>query len=127
MRKYDSKQMFRELRQKRGIEKLLQIRKTTISTVKMASSQLVSVDTEVSVPFRLENQCYNEKLLVPKSANNLIHGKPFFKKHNIQICPKNNLLPFPDMTAKVNWIKETEHENKKPKKSTKIPVLHSKK
>ena len=83
LRKYDSKQMFRELRQKRGIEKLLQIGKTTISTVKMASSQLVSVDAAVSVPFRLENQCYNEKLLVPKSANNLIRGKPFFKKHNI--------------------------------------------
>ena len=37
------------------------------------------------------------------------------------------MLQFPDMTIQVNSIKETEHENKKTKKSTKIPVLLSKK
>ena len=121
------KRTFHELRQNRDIEKLLHIENTTLSTVKMASGQLVSTDTEVSVPFRLGNQCFNEKFLVLKSANSLILGNPFFKKHNIQICPKNNLLQFPDMMIQVNSIKETEHENKKTKKLTKIPVLLSKK
>ena len=121
------KQTFHELRQNRDIEKLLHIENTTLSTVKMASGQLVSVDTEVSVPFKLGNQCFNEKFLVLKSANSLILCNPFFKKHNIQICPKNNLLQFPDMTIQVNSIKETEHENKKTKKSTKLSVLLSKK
>ena len=103
------KQTFYELRQNRDIEKLLHIENTTFSTVKMASRQLVSVDTEVSVPFKLGNQCFNEKFLVLKSANSLILGNPFFKKHNIQIFPKNNLLQFLDMTIQVNSIKETEH------------------
>ena len=120
------KQTFHELRQNRDIKKFHQIENKTLSTVKMASGQLVSVDTEVSVPFKLGNQCFFEKFLVLKSAHFLILGNPFFKKHNIQICPKN-FRQFPDMTIQVNSIKEMQHENTKTKKATKIPVLLSKK
>ena len=70
------------------IKKLLQIENKALSVVGMASGQLVSVDIEVPAPFKLGNQCFNEKFLALKPANFLICGDLFFKKHNIQICQK---------------------------------------
>ena len=112
------KQTFYKLRQNKDIEKILHIKCTTLSTVKMASGQIVSLDAEVSLPSKLGNQCFNEKFLVLKSANSMILRSLLFKKHNIQLCPKNILLQFPGLTIRVNLIKETEHENQKTKKLT---------
>ena len=65
-------QTFDKLRQNRYIEKLIRIENTTISIVKKASGQLVSFDTEASVPFKFGNQCFYENFFVLKSANPLI-------------------------------------------------------
>ena len=91
------------------------------NTVKMGNGQLVSVDTEVSVPFELGNQSFNEKFHVLKYANSLFRGNLFFKKHNIQICIKNILLIFPDTTIQVFSIMEMGHKNKNTKSFTVLP------
>ena len=36
--------------------------------------------------------------------NSVIFGNPFFKKHNITIGPKSNLLQLPDLTVQLNQI-----------------------
>ena len=36
--------------------------------------------------------------------NSVILGNPFFKKHNITIDPRNNLLQLPDLTVQLNRI-----------------------
>ena len=77
-------------------------------------------------PFKLENQCFNETFLVLKSTNSLILDNPLFEKHNNKTCPKNNVLQFSDTKKQVNSIKETEHENKKTKKSTKTQFYFQK-
>ena len=75
------KQILEKLRQNRYIEILLQNENKTHSTVKMASGQLVSVDTQASLPFKFGNQyilrktwCLNRPTL--RSLVNFLHKTP---------------------------------------------------
>ena len=55
-------------------------------------------------------------------------GKPFFKKHNITIAPRNNLLQLPNLTVHLNQIlPEKGKKRYYTKKLPKIPLIFTKK
>ena len=81
----------------------------------MAAGQLVPTDTEAIICFRIAAQTFTENFLVLPKANSMILGNGFYKKHNIEICPKYDLLKFPELTIQVNEIKSpTSKRHKKP-------------
>ena len=81
----------------------------------MAAGQLVPIDTEAIICFRIAAQTFTENFLVLPKANSMILGNGFYKKHNIEICPKYDLLKFPELTIQVNEIKSpTSKRHKKP-------------
>ena len=60
--------------------------------------------------------------------NSVIPGNLFFKKHNIKIDPKNNLLKLPDLTVQLNRIlPEKGKKRYYTKKLPKIPLILTKK
>ena len=59
---------FYKLRTNRDIGKIHQIENITLSTPKMASAHLLSVDSEVLVPFESGSQTFSEQFLVFKSV-----------------------------------------------------------
>ena len=46
--------------------------------------------------------------------NSVVLGNPFFKKHNITIDPKNNLLQLPNLTVQLNKILPVQEVAKNP-------------
>ena len=65
---------------------------------------------------------FTEKFLVFNAANSLLLGNQFFKGHDIQICPKYNLLKFPDLTLQINKIKSL-NEPRRINRVEKNPLL----
>ena len=85
----------------------------------MASGQLVSDVAEVSVPFNLGNQCFNEKFLLLKSANFLILGC-----HSSKSTTSKNLLHFPDIKIQVDLITKRSAKTRKRKNPDKKPRFY---
>ena len=69
------------------------------------------------INFRLGQQCL--KIILDDTR------KCFLKKHDVQICPKYDLLKFPNTTVQINKIETTtSKQHKKP--TLRIPVILSK-
>ena len=91
----------------------------------MAGGQQVSIETEVTLEFRLADMTFIESFLVLHAANSIILGNPFYKKHHIHVCPKYNLLHFKDMTLQINEIKPP-NEPRRVNRVKKIPFAYDK-
>ena len=92
----------------------------------MAGGQLVSIETEVTIEFHMADMNFTETFLVLISANSTILGNPFFKKHHIDVCPKYNLLHFPDLTLQINEIKPV-NAPRRTNRVKKFPLVLTKK
>ena len=90
-----SKHTFDEMKNDKTLFTPYKTAKSSLKQVRMAGGQLVSIETEVTNEFHMADMNFTETLLVLNSANSTILGNPFFKKHHIHVCPKNNLLHFP--------------------------------
>ena len=99
------KQIFEELKNENSLFRLLVIAKLNLKRELMAGRQTVAIETEITVKFRLANMTFTEPFLLLNPANSIIRGNPFFKAHNIHICPKYNRFKFPDITLQINKIK----------------------
>ena len=100
-----SKQTFDDLKDEKSLYRPLKISESTLKRVRMVEGQLVPIETEVTMEFRLADMTFVESFLVLHAANLIILGNPFYKKHHIHICAKYNLLHFPDLTRQINEIK----------------------
>ena len=104
-----------ELKEDKTLYKVIQTQEPKLKRVRMAAGQLVPIDTEAIICFRIAAQTFTENFLVLPKANSMILGNGFYKKHNIEICPKYDLLKFPELTIQVNEIKSpTSKRHKKP-------------
>ena len=68
----------------------------------MASHQRFPVDKQAKVSFQIGHHYFQDSFLNLPTMNSVILRDPFFKKHNITIDPKNNLLQLPDLTVQLN-------------------------
>ena len=75
------------------------------SQVKKASGQVINIDKQISVGFHIVEYKFTEDFLVLPKMNNIIIGNSFFIKNNIQICPREKILKFDDMSVHFNEIK----------------------
>ena len=94
--------------------------------VKMAGGQTIKVTCQVQICFKLAHRDFNENFLVLPSANSIILGNPFFKKHEINIFPAKNLIQFEDLTVQVNEIKP-KNEPRRTIKPRKVPIYTTRK
>ena len=70
----------------------------------MASGQRVPVDKQAKIKVQIGPHYFQGSFLFLPTMNSVILGNPFFKKHNITIDPRNNLLQLPDLTVQLNRI-----------------------
>ena len=94
----------------------------------MASGQLISIQKQVSLTFSIGLHSFKDSFLILPTMNNVFLGNPFFKKQNITIDPRNNLLKLPDFTVQLSEMKPEQGKKRKfVKKMKKIRFLLSKK
>ena len=107
--------------------KSLTLEKPLFNSVGMASCQRVPVDKQAKISFQIGPHYFQDSFLILPICNNVILGKPFFKKYNITIDPKNNLLQLPDLTVQLNQILREKSKKRYTKKLPKIPFILTKK
>ena len=108
--------------------KSLTLEKPFIDSVRMASGQRAPVDKQGKISFQIGPHYFQDSFLILPTMNSVILGNPFFKKHNITIDSRNNLLELPDLTVQLNQI--LPEKGKKAyytKKLPKIPLILTKK
>ena len=120
-----SKQTFEDLKEEKSLFRPLEVNEPKLKRVRMAGGQQVSIETEVTLEFRLADMTFIESFLVLHAANSIILGNPFYKKHHIHVCPKYNLLHFKDMTLQINEIKPP-NEPRRVNREKKFPLLLTK-
>ena len=96
------------------------------TSVKMAGGQLVRIEKQAEIKFKLAHREFVEDFLVLSSTNSVILGNPFFVKHDILISPKQALIQFPDLTVQINEIKPV-NEKRRSVRHKKIPIYTNKK
>ena len=107
---------------------LLTIESPNFTSVRMASGQKIPIQKQVSLTFSIGLHSFKDSFLILPTMNNVILGNPFFKKQNITIDPRNNLLKLPDFTVQLSEMKPNQGKKRKfVKKMKKIPILLSKK
>ena len=107
---------------------ILQRETPQFNSVRMASGQRISVQNQVNLRFSIGIHSFTDSFLILPTMNNVILGNPFFKKHNITIDPKNNLLKLPDFTVQLSELKpDLGTKRKFIKKMKKVPVQLSRK
>ena len=84
--------------------KSLTSEKPFFNSVRMASGERVPVDKQAKISFQIGPHFFQDSFLILPTMNSIILGNPFFKKHNITIDPRNNLLQLPDLTVQLNRI-----------------------
>ena len=92
----------------------------------MASGQRVPMDKQANVSFQIGPHYLQDSFLILPTLNGVILGNPFFKKRNITIDPKNNLIQLPHLTVQLKQIlpgKGIQRCTKLPK----IPLILTKK
>ena len=72
--------------------KFLTLEKPVFNSVRMASGQKIPMDKQAKITFRIRPHSFQDSLLILPTLKSVILGNPSFKKHNITIDPKNNLL-----------------------------------
>ena len=68
------------------------LEKPFFNSVRMASGQRFPADKQAKISFQIGPHCFQDSFSILPTMNSVILGNPFFKKHNITIDPKNNLL-----------------------------------
>ena len=121
-----SKQTFDEIKKEKILFAPYKTAASSLKQVRMAGGQLVSIETEVTIEFHMADMNFTETFLVLNSANSTILGNPFFKKHHIHVCPKYNLLHFPDLTLQINEIKPV-NAPRRTNRVKKFPLVLTKK
>ena len=108
--------------------KSLPLQKLFFTSVTRASGQRFPVDKQAKTSFQIGLHHLQDNFLVLLTMTSVILGNPFFKKHNIKIDPKNNLLQIPDITVQLNQILPEKGEKRYyTKKIPKIPLIWTKK
>ena len=111
--------------------KSLTLEKPFFNSVRMACGQRVPVDKQAKISFQIGPHYFQGSFLVLPTMNSVILGNPFFKKHNITIDPKNNLLQLPDLTVLTVQLNQILPEKGKKRYYTKnlpkIPLILTKK
>ena len=67
------------------------------SFVKMASGQLLKIIGKCAIKIQFDKFEFEDEFLVFTAMNSMLLGSPFFKKHDIDICPSRNLLKVPQI------------------------------
>ena len=94
----------------------------------MASGQRVPVDKQAKISFQIGTHYFQDSFLILPTMNSVILGNRFFKKHNITIDPRNNLLQLPGLTVQLNQILPDKGKKRfYSKKLPKIPLILTKK
>ena len=88
-----------------NINSITEIEKPDHYNIKMANGNIVKIDRAIKVTFKLGTQTFTENFLVIIVATSVLKGHPYFKKHNVSICPGQSYIKFPDQTLKINEIK----------------------
>ena len=76
----------------------------SFTSVRMASGQKVTIKKQAKIEFKIGIHTFQDSFLILPTMNSAILGNPFFKKHNIKIDPRHNLLHLPDLTVQLNQI-----------------------
>ena len=84
--------------------KSLTSEKPVFNSVRMASGQRVPVDKQAKISLQIGAHFFQDSFLFLPTMNSVIIGNPFFKKHNITIGPRNNMLQLPDLAVQLNQI-----------------------
>ena len=90
----------------------------------MAGGQLVRIEKQAEIKFKLARREFVEDFLVLSSTNSVILGNPFFVKHDISISPKQALIQFPDLTVQINEIKPV-NEKQRSVRQRKFPFTQT--
>ena len=107
---------------------LLKIESPNFTSNRMASGQKILIQKQVSLTFSIGLHSSKNSFLILPTMNNVILGNLFFKKQNIPIDTRNNLLKLPDFTVQLSEMKPDQGKKRKfVKKIKKIPILLSKK
>ena len=117
-----------ELFEKLKLEESISIKyhdKTEFEYVRLASGKRTKIITQITVKFHISDHQFEDSFLVLPNMNSILLGNPFFKKHEIDICPKDNLLKLPDLTLQLNEIRSPRGQPKKVEVPTKYPILAS--
>ena len=103
----------------------IDVEQPKLKHVKVAGGQIVEVTAQIRVTFKLAHVLFAESFIVLPKSNSIILGNEFFKKHDINICPKRSVLHFPDLTVSISEI----IPHKEPRRAirAKIPVYATKK
>ena len=104
----------------------VKLKQPDCTSVKLAGGQLVRIEKQAEIKFKLAHREFVEDFLVLSSTNSVILGNPFFVKHDISISPKQALIQFPDLTVQVNEIKPV-NEKRRAVRHKKIPIYTNKK
>ena len=104
----------------------VKLKQPDCTSVKMAGGQLVRIEKQAEIKFKLAHREFVEDFLVLSSTNSVILGNPFFVKHDISISPKQALIQFPDLTVQINEIKPV-NEKRRAVRHKKIPIYTNKK
>ena len=100
----------------------------SFTSVRMASGQKVTIKKQAKISFKIGTHTFQDSFLILPTMNSAILGNPFFKKYNITIDPRHNLLHLPDLTVQLNQIlPEKGQKSKYTKKLPKIPLILTKK
>ena len=74
------------------------------NSVRMASGQRVPIDKQAKTAFQIGPHYFQDSFSILPTLNSVILGNPFFKKHNITIDPKNNLLQLPNLKVQLDQV-----------------------
>ena len=86
------------------------------------------MDKQAKISFLIGPHYFQDYFLILPTMNSVIFRNPFFKKHNITIDPKNNLLQLPDLAVQLNQILlEKGKKRYYTKKLPEIPLILTKK
>ena len=85
------------------------------------------MDPQGKLSFQIGPHIFQGNFFILPTMNSVILGNPFFKKHNITINPKNNLLQLPDLTVQLNQILPEKDKKRYTKKLPKILSILTKK
>ena len=98
-----------------------ELQQASLLNMKVASGRTVKVLAQVDIKFKINEHQFDDVFLILPSMKSVVLGNPFFKKYNIEVSPRENLLKLPDMTYHLNEIKNPSRGRKKIPK-TKNPL-----
>ena len=107
-------------------KKAVKLKQPDFTSVKMAEGQLVRIEKQAEINYKLAHREIVEDFFVLSSTNTVILAKPFLVKYNISISQKQALIQLPDPTVQINEIKPV-NETRRSVRHKKIPLYTNKK